>query len=352
MMKEYKYKITIGMPVYGVEKYIRKCLLSILNQTFDDDIEILVIDDLGPDNSIEIVKELQATHPRGKNIQIITQPQNMGCWAARNRVLKEAQGEYVMLVDSDDYISEDCIEKLYKQAVEHQAEAVYGSVLPVDLEGKALDIGQDFLNQPYLVLEGENALANFANRSVHPTLRDFIWNILFRKDFLDRHHIQFKKARFNDDMICSCDVVPLVTKAVLIPDHTYYYVIRDGSLSNYQGRKEIKLDEVKEFIRIYSYLKNKCLELRSKPYFETRCTKGMILMFFMICGILKNKDRIKPPINNKMIKEAMSHPLALLEILPFTNHKLINLGFYFIGKLPASLSVCIIKTLGKMKHVI
>ena len=352
MMKEYKYKITIGMPVYGVEKYIRKCLLSILNQTFDDDIEILVIDDLGPDNSIEIVKELQASHPRGKNIRIITQPQNMGCWAARNRVLEEAHGEYVMLVDSDDYISEDCIEKLYKQAVEHQAEAVYGSVLPVDLEGKALDIGQDFLNQPYLVLEGEDALANFANRSVHPTLRDFIWNILFRKDFLDRHHIQFKKARFNDDMICSCDVVPLVTKAVLIPDHTYYYVIRDGSLSNYQGRKEIKLDEVKEFIRIYSYLKNKCLELRSKPYFETRCTKGMILMFFMICGILKNKDRIKPPINNKMIKEAMSHPLVLSEILHFKSHKLINLGFYFIGKLPASLSVCIIKTLGKMKHVI
>ena len=352
MMKEYKYKITIGMPVYGVEKYIRKCLLSILNQTFDDDIEILVIDDLGPDNSIEIVKELQTSHPRGKNIRIITQPQNMGCWAARNRVLEEAHGEYVMLVDSDDYISEDCIEKLYKQAVEHQAEAVYGSVLPVDLEGKALDIGQDFLNQPYLVLEGEDALANFANRSVHPTLRDFIWNILFRKDFLDRHHIQFKKARFNDDMICSCDVVPLVTKAVLIPDHTYYYVIRDGSLSNYQGRKEIKLDEVKEFIRIYSYLKNKCLELRSKPYFETRCTKGMILMFFMICGILKNKGRIKPPINNKMIKEAMSHPLVLSEILHFKSHKLINLGFYFIGKFPASLSVCIIKTLGKMKHVI
>lgn len=346
------YKITIGMPVYGVEKYIRKCLLSILNQTFDDDIEILVIDDLGPDNSIEIVKELQASHPRGKNIRIITQPQNMGCWAARNRVLEEAHGEYVMLVDSDDYISEDCIEKLYKQAVEHQAEAVYGSVLPVDLEGKTLDIGQDFLNQPYLVLEGEDALANFANKSVHPTLRDFIWNILFRKDFLDKHHIQFKKARFNDDMICSCDVVPLVTKAVLIPDHTYYYVIRDGSLSNYQGRKEIKLDEVKEFIRIYSYLKNKCLELKDKPYFETRCTKGMILMFFMICGILKNKDRIKPPINNKMIKEAMSHPLVLSEILHFKSHKLINLGFYFIGKLPASLSVCIIKTLGKMKHVI
>lgn len=351
-MKESKYKITIGMPVYGVEKYIRKCLLSILNQTFDDDIEILVIDDLGPDNSIDIVKELQASHPKGKNIRIITQPQNMGCWAARNRILEEAQGEYVMLVDSDDYISEDCIEKLYRQAVEHQAEAVYGSVLPVDLEGKTLDIGQDFLNQPYLVLEGENALANFANKSVHPTLRDFIWNILFRKDFLDKHHIHFKKARFNDDMICSCDVVPLVTKAVLIPDHTYYYVIRDGSLSNYQGRKEIKLDEVKEFIRIYSYLKNKCLELKNKPYFETRCTKGMILMFFMICGILKNRSRINPQLPDKMVKEAMKHPLSLVDILRFKQYKFQNLAFYAIGKMPARCSVMVITILGKRKHVI
>lgn len=352
MTANYKYKITIGMPVYGVEKYIRKCLLSILNQTFDDNIEILVVDDLGPDNSIDIVKELQASYPKGKNIRIITQPQNMGCWAARNRILEEAQGEYVMLVDSDDYISEDCIEKLYRQAVEHQAEAVYGSVLPVDLEGKTLDIGQDFLNQPYLVLEGENALANFANKSVHPTLRDFIWNILFRKDFLDKHHIHFKKARFNDDMICSCDVVPLVTKAVLIPDHTYYYVIRDGSLSNYQGRKEIKLDEVKEFIRIYSYLKNKCLELKNKPYFETRCTKGMILMFFMICGILKNRRRINPQLPDKMVKEAMKHPLSLVDILRFKQYKFQNLAFYAIGKMPARCSVMVITILGKRKNVI
>lgn len=351
-MKEYKYKITIGMPVYGVEQYIRKCMLSVLNQTFSDDIEIIAVDDRGPDKSVEIIKELQISHPKGKNIRIITQPQNMRCWAARNRILEEAQGEYIMLIDSDDYLSEDCVEKLYEQAVKHQAEVVYGSVLPVNTDGEPIDIGQDFLNQPYLVLKGDNALADFANQSVHPTLRDFIWNILFRQDFIERNNIRFKPARFNDDMICSCDMIPLVKRAVIIPDHTYYYVIRDNSLSNYQHRKEIKLDEIEEFIRIYTYLKNKCLELRSKPYFETRCTKGMILMFFMICGILKNKGRIKPPINNKMIKEAMSHPLVLSEILHFKSHKLINLGFYFIGKFPASLSVCIIKTLGKMKHVI
>ena len=97
-MEKYKYKVTIGMPVYGVESYIRKCMLSVLNQSFADDIEILAVDDRGPDRSIDIIKELQESHPKGKNIKIITQPQNMRCWAARNRILEEAQGKSELLV--------------------------------------------------------------------------------------------------------------------------------------------------------------------------------------------------------------------------------------------------------------
>lgn len=351
-MSKYKYKVTIGMPVYCVEQYIRKCLLSVLNQTFKDDIEIIVIDDHGSDKSMDIIKELQISHPKGNNIRIITQPQNMGCWAARNRILEEAQGEYIMLMDSDDYISEDCVEKLYNQAVEHQAEAVFGSVLPVNAKGETIDIGQDFLSQPFIVLKGEDALARFANKSVHPTLRDFIWNILFSHDFIENKHIRFKQARFNDDMICSCDMVPLVSSAVLIPDFTYYYVIRENSLSNYQHREVIKLDEIQEFIRIYSYLKNKCLELKDKTYFETRCTKGLILMFFMICGILKNENRITPSIKKQSIKNAMKHPLTLKEILHFREHKYANLCFFIIGELPPILAYHAIKILGKMKHLL
>jgi len=220
------------------------------------------------------------------------------------------------------------------------------------MDGQRIDIGQDFLNQPYLTLKGKDALANYANKSVHPTLRDFIWNILFHHDFIERNHIRFKKARFNDDMICSCDMIPFVTNAVLIPDYTYYYVIRDNSLSNYQYRKEIKLDEIKEFIRIYSYLKNKCLELKDKSYFETRCTKGMILMLFMICGVLKNRERIKPALTDKMVKDAMKHPVSLPDILKFRSHKFTNIVFYLIGKMPAGLSVQAIKAIGKRKHVL
>ena len=351
-MENYKYEVTVGMPVYGVEKYIRKCMLSVLNQTFNEEIEILAVDDHGPDNSIEIIKELQATHPRGKYIRIITQPKNMGCWAARNKVLEEAQGKYIFLLDSDDYISEDCIKKLHAEAIKHNAEAVYGSVMPVDEAGKPKDIGQDYLNQPYMVFHEKDGLARFANKELHPTFRDYIWNTLIRHDFIKKNGIRFKQAKFCDDIICSADMTPLVTDAVLIPDYTYYYVIRENSLSNYQYRKVIKLDEIKESFRVYTYLKDKCKELRDKDYFETRCTKGMVLMFYAVCGALKNRDRIQPKLDSAVIKSAMSHPLAFGEIIRFSKYKFVNLGFYVISILPAGLSVSIINLIGKKKKYI
>ena len=112
---EHKYQVTVGMPVWGVEKYIKRCLLSILEQDFED-MEILVVDDCGPDQSIAIAKEIMQDHPQGQKIKILHQPQNMGCWAARNRVLDEAQGKYILLVDSDDYLAKGAIRKLYKSS--------------------------------------------------------------------------------------------------------------------------------------------------------------------------------------------------------------------------------------------
>ena len=187
---------------------------------------------------------------------------------------------------------------------------------------------------------------------LHPTLRDYIWNTLIKHDFIEKNHIRFKQAKFCDDIICSADMTPLITDAVLIPDHTYYYVIRENSLSNYQYRKIIKLEEIKESFRIYSYLKNKCKELKDKDYFETRCTKGMILMFYAVCGVLKNRDRIQPALSNSVIKSAMEHPLGFGEILKFRKYRLINLCFYILNKLPASIVVSILKYIGKKKNYI
>lgn len=352
MTKNYRYKVTIGMPVYGVEKYIRKSLFSVLNQTYKEEYEVLVVDDLGPDNSMSIVKELQASHPRGKNIRILTQPQNMGCWAARNRILDEAKGEYLLLLDSDDYLSEDALEIMLVTIEKYHAEVVYGSVEPVTETGHPTNLTEKDIKLPFKLLLGKDELASYANQNLHATLYNFIWNVLFRMDFLKKHQLRFQETRFSDDILFATDMQPLVERAVLISDITYYYVLRPGSLSNFQVRKEIKLSEIEQFINIYTYIKIQAKTLKGKPYYEARCAKAMIYMFYIICGALKNREKINPCLTDKVIRDAMKHPLGLLEILRFKKYRIANLGFWLIGKLPPKLSVIAQISLGKRKHLL
>jgi len=352
MDNKYQYQVTIGMPVYGVEKYIRKCLLSVLNQTFQEEIAILVVDDWGPDKSMDIVREIQASHPKGGRIRILTQPKNMGCWAARNRILDEAQGKYLLLVDSDDYLSEDAVKKMYEAAEKYQAEAVYGSVESVDEKGNSANFSQGDMKLPFKTLLNEDELAGYANQNLHATLYNFIWNVLLRIDFLKKHQLRFHETRFADDILFETDMQPLIGRAVLLPDDTYYYVLRPGSLSNFQLRKDIKLAEIEQYINIYSYIKNQVKDLRDKPYYETRCAKVMIYMFYIICGALKNRDKITPRLTDKAIRDAMAHPIGFWEVIRFKKYKIANLGFWFIGALPPAMSVFVQKILGKQKHLL
>ena len=121
-----KYEVTLGVPVFNVEKYVRKMMDSALAQTFQS-IEFLICDDCGTDHSIEIVREYQQTHPRGKDIRIVRQPQNMGIGAGRNRIVDEARGRYLYFMDADDTIASNTIEILYQAAQQYQAQLVYGS---------------------------------------------------------------------------------------------------------------------------------------------------------------------------------------------------------------------------------
>ena len=350
---DYKYQITVGMPVWGVEKYIRRSLLSVLDQDFED-MEILVIDDCSTDKSIEIATELANTHPKGDKIRIIRQPQNMGCWAARNKVLDEAQGKYIYLIDSDDYLFDGAIPKLFKKAEETQVEATYGSVLPVDEDGNPIDhSGVDGINLPDMIIKGEDKLACFANDNTQKLrLNNFIWNIMLRSDFLQKHQFRFRKTKFWDDVLFNADMQPLVTSAAFISDLTYHYVIRDNSLSNYQKRDVIQAEEVRQYINNHEYLKEQCLSLKNKTYFETRMTKMMRAMFYAITGALRNETHLSEPIPYKEYRDAMRHPLSLNEIIRFKKYKYINLTFWLMGKLSPSISIAIIKMIGKSRRLI
>ena len=86
--------VSIGVPVYNVELYIEKCLLSILNQTYKE-LEIIVVDDCGTDKSMQIVNDIRLSHPNGDKIRIIKHPSNKGIGEARNTIIKACKGKYV-----------------------------------------------------------------------------------------------------------------------------------------------------------------------------------------------------------------------------------------------------------------
>ena len=351
-MKKYSYKVTIGIPVYNVDKYIQKCILSALDQTFCEKYEVLVVNDKSTDSSIDIVRRIQTTHPKGHIIKIISQSKNEGCWAARNRILWESQGLYIFFLDADDYISPNTLSVMYNYAEQYNAEAVYGSVISVNEHGEHVPFSEGDMKLTYNILIGKDKLASYANQNTHPTLYNFIWNVLLRTDFIKKNHLQFKQTRFADDILFETDMQPLIERAVLIPEETYYYVLRAGSLSNFQERSHIDLSEIKQYIIVYTYIKNQVKDLKDKTYYETRCVKVMKYMFYIICGALKNHDKIHPALTNKMIRDAMKHPIGLSELITFKRYKYINIGFWIIGALPPILSVWIIKAIGKWKHLI
>ena len=103
-----KYDVTIGMPVFRSEAYIRQALCSALAQTYPS-VEFLVVDDGSDDGSMAVVRDLQQQHPRGADIRILTHTANQGVAAARNHIIEAAQGDYLYFMDSDDQIAAETI---------------------------------------------------------------------------------------------------------------------------------------------------------------------------------------------------------------------------------------------------
>ena len=130
---EKQYEVTIGLPVYNVEKYMRTTLDSVLAQDFES-LEILLCDDCGTDASITIAEEYQQNHARGCDIRIVRQPENKGTGEARNRLIDEARGRYLYFMDADDVIEPNTISLLYNAAKKYDAQAVYGSYERIFIE--------------------------------------------------------------------------------------------------------------------------------------------------------------------------------------------------------------------------
>lgn len=340
-----KYDVTIGIPVYNVEPYIARSLESALAQTYPS-IEFLLVDDASDDSSADIVRSFQVNHPRGADIRLFSNPNNLGVSATRNRIIEEARGEYLYFMDADDVITENAISLLMHQLQLYQAEIAFGSYEKTETSGL-----KSIYQYPEIQLFEEDALANFSYRKFGG-IQASACNYLVKLSVLREHHLRFVDVNYWEDMVFTFDLVTYIHRAVLISQITYYYLCRENSLSNYQARQEISKDEILNNVKAIDVLKANTQRYLCKPYYPKRCYVVMMTYFYMVCNILKRGKDVQPPFSYKEIRSLMSHPATFKEICSFQHTRFLNLILYLIGKLPSFLCVETIRCLGKMKKLL
>lgn len=342
-----QYEVTIGIPVYRAVDYIKKTMESALCQTFSS-IEFLVLNDCGEDGSMAIVEQFQTSHPRGKDIRIIHHSHNCGVGISRNRILDEAKGRYLYFLDSDDLIEPNTIELMVKAALQSDAQVVYGSWEKVD------NVDHSPTQQhPYPSLEfvESDMLATYAFKN-YSSFWISVCNCLMDTSFLKATHLRFLDTVFWEDLAFTYELVTKVTRAVLLPEITYHYLCRPGSLSHYQDRDELQKDEILRNVSTIDHLKRMCRSLRGRSFLPYLCYNLEVSSFYIVCYVLKHSKRIYPSVSNKELLLFMKFPLPLREVAYFRGKWIENLLLYVMSKMPAGLFVGLVKAIGKVKRVI
>lgn len=214
-------KISIIIPIYNVEKYVEKCLLSCVNQNISSkDYEIIVVNDGSPDNSLAIVERVAENN---SNIRIISQA-NQGLSVARNTGVRHAYGEYIWFIDSDDYIEENCLARIVSylkddlDILQLQYRLVYeDDTLPLDIE---------FYN-----IEGVKSGLEITEQGGLPAPAQFS---IYRSKFLTDYNLEFVEGIYHEDSEFKPRVTFLAKKITSDSSISYNYLQRlSGSITSH-----------------------------------------------------------------------------------------------------------------------
>lgn len=227
--------VSVIVPVYNVEKYLRQCLDSLVNQTLAD-IEIICINDGSTDGSLSILEEYASKDER---IKVISQ-ENQGQGVARNKGIELSSGEYIGFVDPDDWVEYGMFENLYKAAKVHNAdlaEAMYSEYYeysgmtkirksPVKLpQDKTFDwkINKDYLFKSSILA---------------------VWNKIYKRNFIDRHNIKFSNAKLAEDHMFTFKSKILAGKILFIDKPFYNYRVRRDSAVNSVSAEALRVVDI------------------------------------------------------------------------------------------------------------
>lgn len=209
--------VSILVPFYNVEQYIDRCIQSLIKQTYEN-IEILLIDDCSPDNTLEIAQKYTESDSR---IKILRYEKNRGLGGARNYGIEKAKGEYILFVDSDDYIKSNTIEVLFDKAKKNNLCVLETNYIK---EGKTKS---DIL--PRRSLYSDKVYYGKEYWDLIPIAPVVAWNKFYKLSFLKENNIVFQLRKF-EDVAFTAEVFMKAKRVMNIDFPFYHYIVRENSI--------------------------------------------------------------------------------------------------------------------------
>lgn len=227
-------KISIIIPVYNVEKYIDECVCSVLNQTYSN-LEVILVDDASPDRCPKLCDKYATEDQR---VTVVHQ-KNMGLSGARNTGLRYATGEYVLFLDSDDYLDKEFCKKAIKTAEEAQADIVVGEISSVDENGKHLEGDNNLHFERNKVLDNSQAMQSLIEQT---NMKGYAWGKLYRREIAEG--IEYPVGKVYEDRFTVPKYFFRAKRVCLCNGAVTFYRMRDTSISHEVSMK--KLDDLLE----------------------------------------------------------------------------------------------------------
>jgi len=233
--------ISIIVPVYNVQDYIIACLKSIAFQTYNGNIECLIIDDCGNDDSIILAKEFISnnTYPN-RSFRIIYHKENKGLSGARNTGIREAKGEWLFFLDSDDLITEDCIHLMIDLIKRYpKTQVVFSGTIATNGKYKYMDYEYRTNELPE-----HSDDPNWINWALlkHEMLAMTAWNKLLRRSFIMEHKLYFIEGILNEDEVFHFQLAKYLTSLSILKKNTYVYRIRDNSIITSEKKESAEMN--------------------------------------------------------------------------------------------------------------
>lgn len=240
------YKISIIIPVYNVEDYLSECVDSILNQTYEN-YEVLLIDDGSTDKSPQICD----TYSEKNNKISVIHTRNRGLSAARNLGTEKAQGEYIFYLDSDDYVENNVLERMFKIVEQDNADIVCGNFMYTYLDRTVIAIKEE---KEYEVLDTYSAMEQLVKGK---KIQNFAWGKLIKKEIAQDH--KFPVGKLFEDMYWTHYIIDQAGKVAIDYKSFVYYRQRDNSISYSFNIKS--LDQLDGMIQRKEFIEEKYPDL-------------------------------------------------------------------------------------------